>query len=94
MNETTDFLPVSQEDMHRRGWWWYDFLLVTGDAYVDHPSFGPAVIGRVLEAEGCRVAILAQPDWHSAAAFAAMERSETADKLIFTISIPKNKVDE
>jgi len=74
MNETTDFLPVSQEDMHRRGWWWYDFLLVTGDAYVDHPSFGPAVIGRVLEAEGCRVAILAQPDWHSAAAFAAMGR--------------------
>ena len=74
MNDTTDFLPVSQEDMHRRGWWWNDFLLVTGDAYVDHPSFGPAVIGRVLEAEGCRVAILAQPDWHSAAAFAAMGR--------------------
>ena len=68
------FLPVSKEDMQRRGWWWYDFLLVTGDAYVDHPTFGAAVIGRVLEAEGYRVAVLAQPDWHSAEAFAAMGR--------------------
>ena len=68
------FLPISKEDMQQRGWWWYDFLLVTGDAYVDHPSFGAAVIGRVLEAEGYRVAVLAQPDWHSAEAFAAMGR--------------------
>ncbi len=68
------FLPISKEDMHDRGWWWYDFLLVTGDAYVDHPTFGAAVIGRVLEAEGYRVAVLAQPDWHSADAFAAMGR--------------------
>ena len=74
MMDKIDFLPVSLDDMHERGWWWYDFLLVTGDAYVDHPSFGPAVIGRVLEAEGYRVAILAQPDWHSAAAFTAMGR--------------------
>ena len=72
--ETLDFLPVSKEDMESRGWWWYDFLLVTGDAYVDHPSFGTAVISRVLEAEGFRVAILAQPDWHSADAFLAMGR--------------------
>ena len=72
--EYTDFLPISKEDMQSRGWWWYDFLLVTGDAYVDHPSFGAAVIGRVLEAEGYRVAVLAQPDWHSAEAFAAMGR--------------------
>ena len=69
-----DFLPVSKEDMQSRGWWWYDVLLVTGDAYVDHPSFGTAVIGRVLEREGYRVAVLAQPDWHSAEAFAAMGR--------------------
>ncbi|MGN1001958.1 MAG: YgiQ family radical SAM protein [Oscillospiraceae bacterium] len=69
-----DFLPVSKEDMIARGWWWYDILLVTGDAYVDHPSFGTAVIGRVLEHEGYRVAVLAQPDWHSAEAFAAMGR--------------------
>ena len=58
--------------MLERGWDWYDILLVTGDAYVDHPSFGTAVIGRVLERAGYRVAVLAQPDWHSAAAFEAM----------------------
>ena len=76
MNEydVTDFLPVSKADMESRGWWWYDFLIVTGDAYVDHPSFGPTVIARVLEAEGFRVAILAQPDWHDAEAFRAMGR--------------------
>lgn len=74
MTERFEFLPVSKEDMKSRGWWWYDFLLVTGDAYVDHPSFGPTVIGRVLEAAGFRVAILAQPDWHSADAFRAMGR--------------------
>ena len=72
--DTLAFLPVSKEDMESRGWWWYDFLIVTGDAYVDHPSFGPTVIARVLEAEGFRVAILAQPDWHSAEAFKAMGR--------------------
>ena len=72
--ESSAFLPISKEDMRNRGWWWYDFLLVTGDAYVDHPSFGAAVIGRVLEADGFRVAVLAQPDWHSAEAFLAMGR--------------------
>ena len=72
--DTLAFLPVSKEDMESRGWWWYDFLIVTGDAYVDHPSFGPTVIARVLEAEGFRVAILSQPDWHSAQAFKAMGR--------------------
>ena len=68
------FLPVTKEDMERRGWESYDFLLITGDAYVDHPSFGPTIIGRVLEAEGYRVAILAQPDWHSAESFKALGR--------------------
>ena len=58
-----DFLPVSKEDLLDREWYYYDFLLITGDAYVDHPSFGPAIICRVLEAEGYRVAVLAQPDW-------------------------------
>ena len=72
--DTLAFLPVSKEDMESRGWWWYDFLIVTGDAYVDHPSFGPTVIARVLEEEGFRVAILSQPDWHSAQAFKAMGR--------------------
>ncbi len=69
---SAEFLPVSREEMQERGWWWYDFLLVTGDAYVDHPSFGAAVIGRVLEAEGFRVAVLAQPKWRDAADFTAM----------------------
>lgn len=59
------FLPVSKEDMEERGWDYYDFLYICGDAYVDHPSFGHAIISRVLESRGFRVAILAQPDWHS-----------------------------
>ena len=68
------FLPVSAEDMTRRGWDFYDFLLITGDAYVDHPSFGSTIIGRILEAEGYRVAILAQPDWHGPEDILAMGR--------------------
>ena len=61
MIDKADFLPVSREEMHERGWWWYDFLVVGGDAYIDHPSFGTAIIARVLEHEGYRVAVLAQP---------------------------------
>ena len=61
-----DFLPVSKQDMEKRGWDYYDFLYIVGDAYVDHPSFGHAIISRVLEHHGYRVAILPQPDWHSA----------------------------
>ena len=68
------FLPVSTADMEARGWDSYDFLIITGDAYVDHPSFGPAIISRVLEAEGYRVAILAQPDWRKASSFTALGR--------------------
>ena len=67
-----DFLPVSREDMHSRDWWYYDFLLITADAYIDHPSFGSAIIARVLEGEGYRVAMLSQPDWRSTADFLAM----------------------
>lgn len=59
------FLPISKEDLVTRGWDSIDFLLVTGDAYVDHPSFGTAIIGRVLEAKGFRVAVLSQPNWNS-----------------------------
>ena len=72
--EASDFLPVSAEERHARGWWWYDALVVGGDAYIDNPSFGTAVISRVLEAAGYRVAVLPQPDWHSADAFRAMGR--------------------
>ena len=59
----TEFLPINPEEVKARGWDRPDFVYVTGDAYVDHPSFGVAIISRVLEAAGYRVAILAQPDW-------------------------------
>ena len=58
--------------MDALGWDQCDVIIVTGDAYVDHPSFGMAVIGRVLESHGFRVGIIAQPDWQSAAAFQAL----------------------
>ena len=64
-----DFLPICKADMEKRGWDYYDFLYITGDAYVDHPSFGVAVVSRVLEAAGYRVCILAQPDWKRAESF-------------------------
>jgi uncharacterized radical SAM protein YgiQ len=66
------FLPVSRKEMDALGWDSCDVVLVTGDAYVDHPSFGMAVIGRVLEAQGFRVGIIAQPDWQSAEPFKAL----------------------
>ncbi|MGB1025970.1 MAG: YgiQ family radical SAM protein, partial [Rhodospirillaceae bacterium] len=65
-------LPMTREEMDLLGWDRCDIILVTGDAYVDHPSFGMAVIGRVLEAQGFRVGILSQPDWTSAEPFAAL----------------------
>ena len=58
-----DFLPINKEDMLARGWDEVDFAYVIGDAYVDHSSFGPAIISRVLEANGYRVGIISQPDW-------------------------------
>ena len=58
-----DFLPITIEDMKQRGWDYVDFVYVIGDAYVDHPSFGHAIISRLLEANGYRVAIISQPDW-------------------------------
>ena len=70
----SDWLPTSVKEVRARGWDTLDVILFTGDAYVDHPSFGPAVVGRLLEAEGLRVAVLAQPDWHDAEAFRAMGR--------------------
>ena len=63
------FLPMSRDEMDALGWDQCDVILVTGDAYVDHPSFGMAVVGRVLEAQGFRVGILSQPDWRSTADF-------------------------
>jgi uncharacterized radical SAM protein YgiQ len=66
------FLPMSRAEMDALGWDSCDVIVVTGDAYVDHPSFGMAVIGRVLEAQGFRVGIIAQPDWQSADPFKAL----------------------
>jgi len=66
------FLPMSRQEMDTLGWDSCDIVIVTGDAYVDHPSFGMAVIGRVLEAQGFRVGIVAQPDWQSAEPFKAL----------------------
>ena len=58
-----DWLPTTKKEVEARGWEQLDVILFSGDAYVDHPSFGAAVIGRVLEAEGLKVAIVPQPDW-------------------------------
>ena len=69
---TAPFLPMSRAEMDALGWDSCDIIIVTGDAYVDHPSFGMAVIGRVLEAQGFRVGIIAQPDWQSAEPFKAL----------------------
>ncbi|MCM2288883.1 MAG: YgiQ family radical SAM protein, partial [Sulfuritalea sp.] len=63
---TAPFLPMSRAEMEALGWDECDIILVTGDAYIDHPSFGMALVGRLLEAQGFRVGIISQPDWHSA----------------------------
>ena len=68
------FLPMSREEMAALGWDSCDVIIVTGDAYVDHPSFGMAIIGRLLEAQGFRVGIIAQPDWRSKDAFQVLGR--------------------
>ncbi|QDF99692.1 YgiQ family radical SAM protein [Azoarcus sp. DD4] len=66
------FLPTSRAEMDKLGWDACDVILVTGDAYIDHPSFGMALVGRLLEAHGFRVGIISQPDWHSAEPFRAL----------------------
>ena len=76
------FLPMTRQEMEALGWDQCDVIIVTGDAYVDHPSFGMAIVGRVLEAHGLRVGIIAQPDWHSADAFRALG----APRLFFGIT--------
>lgn len=66
---TNSFIPVSKEDMKNRGWDQLDFLFISGDAYVDHPSFGPAILCRLLESKGYKIGLIAQPDWHSTTDF-------------------------
>ena len=63
------FLPMSRAEMDQLGWDSCDVIIVSGDAYIDHPSFGMALIGRLLEAQGFRVGLICQPDWHSAEDF-------------------------
>ena len=69
---TAKMLPMSRAEMDELGWDSCDIILVTGDAYIDHPSFGMALVGRLLEAQGFRVGIIAQPDWSDAEAFKAL----------------------
>ena len=63
------FLPINRKEMEERGWQEVDFVYICGDAYVDHPSFGAAIICRTLEANGFKVAFLSQPDWHKVEEF-------------------------
>ncbi|MGA0023268.1 MAG: YgiQ family radical SAM protein [Burkholderiales bacterium] len=79
---TAPFLPMSRAEMDVLGWEECDIILVTGDAYVDHPSFGMAIVGRLLEAQGFRVGIIAQPDWHSVEPFRALGKP----KLFFGVT--------
>ena len=68
------FLPVSRADMQARGWEQCDFVYIIGDAYVDHPSFGHAIISRVLESAGYKVGIISQPDWKRPESVCALGR--------------------
>src|SRR5260370_23388229 len=72
--DTKAFLPTTREEMNARGWDELDILIVTGDAYVDHPAFGPVLVARFLEGRGLRVGIVAQPRWTSVEDIAAMGR--------------------
>ena len=99
MRNREDFLPVSAQDMHERGWSEADFVYVSGDAYVDHPSFGVSIISRVLTAQGYRVAVLAQPDYKSAEAFKRFGRprlgflvtSGNIDSMVAHYTVSKKK---
>ncbi len=79
---TAPFLPMSRAEMEQLGWDACDIVLVTGDAYVDHPSFGMAIVGRLLESQGFRVGIIAQPDWRDAKAFKTLGKP----KLFFGVT--------
>ena len=97
------FLPISKNDMLERGWEQVDFVYITGDAYVDHPSFGASIITRVLEAKGFKVAVLSQPDWHSTADFVRFGKPRLAflitsgniDSMVahYTVAKKKRSVD-
>ena len=91
------FLPINKEDMRDRGWQYCDFVVVSGDAYVDHPSFGPAIIARVIEAMGFKVGFLAQPDFKTEESFKEFGRprygfligSGNVDSMVAHFSVAK-----
>ncbi len=93
------FMVISKNDMKERGWEQLDFIIVSGDAYVDHPSFGTAIIARVLEDGGYRVGIIAQPDWRSTADFTRLGEPELGflvtagnlDSMVSHYSVNKNR---
>lgn len=95
-----DFLPISRADMEARGWDEVDFVYVIGDAYVDHPSFGHAIISRILEANNYRVGIISQPDWKNKKSIDVFGRPRLGfivtggnmDSMSTTTPSPKNAV--
>ena len=78
MELAKDFLPICKDDMKNRGIDQLDFIIVSGDAYVDHPSFGTAIIARTLESDGFSVGIIAQPDWHNSDDFKKLGKPKYA----------------
>lgn len=78
LNLNTSFLPICKDDMKSRNISQLDFVLITGDAYVDHPSFGSAIISRVLEKEGFKVGIIAQPNWKNVNDFMKLGKPKLA----------------
>ncbi len=93
------FLPLSKEEITARGWQQLDFIIISGDAYVDHPSFGTAIIGRLLEAKGFRVGIITQPDWKNLDEFKKLGRPELGfmvsagnlDSMVSNYSVSKKR---
>lgn len=97
-----DFLPISKEDMKKRGFDELDFVLVTGDAYVDHPSFGAAIIARLLESKGFKIGVIAQPDWKDTKDFKKLGKPKLAflvtggniDSMVNHYSVAKKRRDK
>ena len=90
----TEFLPISRADMEARGWEQLDFVVVGGDAYVDHPSFGTAIISRLLEAEGYKIGVLAQPRYTDCEDHHARNRHHDGgqDQVLQIVKHPKHRV--
>ena len=94
MKDRKQFLPISKQDMAERGWDACDIILVTGDAYVDHPSYGAAMIGRVLEDAGYKVGIIAQPNWKTSEDFLALGRREDDALEQAVLRLERSEVDD